>query len=640
MMNKDENRLKKLLPAHNLKALLRCFGTVLGPDVPLAVVDGDGPSPVLFSHLAFPSERIQPLVEAAAETDEIVHLPQGAAACMYVESEPAGFVLATGPLPPAPQIDALLSALRQSLESLAQATLERRAVAHEALARYRELNLLYDLGETLATCLNVDELLQRVVTEATRIIQARQGALLLLDGDGGLSVAAQTHPSDTSTPFPTSIGRALAEQVAQSGKSQIVNQTSITEGVDVTISLLVTPMHTSERKLGAIVLIDKVRGGIFTAGDERLLSALAWQAAIALENARLFDDVRKQRDEIGRMKHYMDNIFASIASGVIVIDSYDILTTFNRAAEKILDLSGQQAINHPYQQALSFLRYTPLPNLIRDVRCHQQAYVAQEISLNLPQGAQRYLSVSLSPFQSNQEESQGVAIVMEDVTDKKMYEHERSMLRRYLPSGLVEQFPRDLTQLGLTEERRVITILFADIRGFTSFSEVNPPERVMDVLNNYLTLAEAAVRFNWGIVDKYMGDAILALFNTPLLEQEDHAWRALRMAWTLREAIQAYHDYISPEEQLFMGFGICTGVVIIGNVGTEGRMEYTAVGDTVNVAKRLQEKAQPGQVLISHETWERVRDRAHGQALPAMRVKGRKTFTRAYEITEIDYLGW
>ncbi len=533
-----------------------------------------------------------------------------------------------------------MSALRHSLESLAQATLERRAVAHEALARYRELNLLYDLGEALATCLNVDELLQRVLTEATRIIQARQGAVFLLDVSDGLSVAAQTHPSDPSMPFPASIGHALAEQVARSGKSQIVNQTSITDGADATISLLATPMHTSERKLGAIVLIDKVKGGIFTAGDERLLSALAWQAAIALENARLFDDVRKQRDEIAQMKHYMDNIFASITSGVIVINNHDILTTFNRAAEKILGLSGQQVVDRLYQQALSFLRYTPLPTLIRDVRQHQQAYVAQEISLNLPHGAQRYLSISLSPFQSNQEESQGVAIVMEDVTDKKVYEHERSMLRRYLPSGLVEQFPQDLTQLGLTEERQVITILFADIRGFTSFSEANPPERVMDVLNNYLTLAEAAVRFNWGIVDKYMGDAILALFNTPLLEQEDHAWRALRMAWTLREAIQAYHDYVSPEEQLFMGFGICTGVVVIGNVGTEGRMEYTAVGDTVNVAKRLQEKAQPGQILISHETWERIKDRARGQALPAMRVKGRKTFTRAYEITAIDHLGW
>ncbi|HDQ72880.1 MAG TPA: PAS domain S-box protein, partial [Chloroflexi bacterium] len=371
-----------------------------------------------------------------------------------------------------------------------------------------------------------------------------------------------------------------------------------------------------------------------------LLSALAWQAAIALENARLFDDVRRQRDEISRMKHYMDNIFASIASGVITIDDQDVLTTFNRAAEKILGLSSQQAVNHPYQQALSFLRYTPLPTLIQDVRQHQQAYVAQEISLNLPKGNQRYLSISLSPLQSNHHDTQGVAIVMEDVTEKKVYEHERSMLRRYLPSGLVEQLPQDLTQLGLSENRQVITILFADIRGFTSFSEAKPPERVMDVLNNYLTLAEAAVRFNWGIVDKYMGDAILALFNTPLLEQEDHAWHALRMAWTLREAIQAYHQYIPPEEQLFMGYGICTGVVVIGNVGTEGRMEYTAVGDTVNVAKRLQEKAKPGQILISHETWERVRDRAQAQALPAMRVKGRRTYTRAYEITAIDDLGW
>jgi class 3 adenylate cyclase len=134
-------------------------------------------------------------------------------------------------------------------------------------------------------------------------------------------------------------------------------------------------------------------------------------------------------------------------------------------------------------------------------------------------------------------------------------------------------------------------------------------------------------------VDKYIGDEIMALFNTPLLELEDHAWQAVRMAWTLQQAVRAYHEYVPPEEQLSLGIGICTGEVVVGNVGTEERMEYTAIGDAVNLAKRLQDTARPGQILISHETWQRVQDWVRVKALAPIQVKGRQAFTRIYEVT-------
>ena len=108
------------------------------------------------------------------------------------------------------------------------------------------------------------------------------------------------------------------------------------------------------------------------------------------------------------------------------------------------------------------------------------------------------------------------------------------------------------------------------------------------------------------------------------------------MAWTLNKAVQVYHQDIAPEERLFLGIGICTGEVVVGNVGTEDRMEYTAVGDTVNLAKRLQEIARPGQILISHETWQMVRGRVQANALPAIRVKGRQAFTRIYELIGLN----
>ncbi len=634
-------QLKRLLRPNQTATLLQGFAPLLGPDILLAV--SSAPDQLLVSNRPFPTETVRALWKAvldAADATEVTITAQGAATPIYVGTQQIGMIMASGPLPSPEQTQNILIAVRYALESIAGATSERRAVARDALDRYQEINLLYGMGETLATCLDVDKLPQQALTEASQIVHARQGAVLLYNEAGELVTVASTEPDKPDTPLASEHTLALAKQVAHTGKSQIINDFDPFgngPGANQQIPLMAVPLLTSERHLGVILLMNKAgkAPAIFTAGDEKMLLALAWQAAIALENARLFDNVRQQRDEISTMKHYMDNIFASIASCVITTDTNDHIVTFNRAAETILRVSAQQAINHSYHQALDFLRYTPLPSLIEKVR--QQQYstnVAQEISFHLPQGEQLYLDLNVSRLLGSEGETLGVAIVADDVTEKRNYERERALVRRYLPSGLVDWLPYD-AELGLRQERRVITVIFADIRGFTTFSEVTPPERVMEVLNNYLTLAEAAVRFNWGIVDKYMGDAVMALFNTPLLERKDHAWQAVQMAWTLKQAIRAYHQEIPPEERLSLGIGICTGEAVVGNVGTEDRMEYTAVGDTVNLAQRLQASAKHVQILISHNTWELMRDRVKVNTLPAIQLKGRQAFTRIYELTEV-----
>jgi adenylate cyclase len=637
-MNAEKKiHLKRLLRSEQSTALLADFAPLLGPEVSLAVSDGDGrllaslpgfsPGIVAAIRKAIPMEG----PPTATEATEVVITAHGAAAPICVKSQRAGLIIASGPLPPPAQTRASLTALKHTLESLVGMALERQAIARETLDRYREINLLYNMGETLATCLDMDELLERVLIEASQIIHARQGAVLLYDEQGKLALAAGIGATEDLEMAVTE-GHLLAEEVARTGKPQIVNEFDVFSDGEKRNPLLAVPLATSEQRLGTILLVGKANEAAFTAADEKLLSALAWQATIAMENARLFDNVRRQRDEIATIKRYMDNIFASIASGVITTDTQDVITTFNRAAEMILLIPARQAVNRPYQQVLDFLRSTSLPHLIEDVRQHHKTYVGQEITPYLPHGEQRHLKVSLSTLQGGGGETLGVAIVVDDVTEKHQYERERELVRRYLPSGLVERLPHDLAELGLRGDRRLITILFADIRGFTGFSEVNPPERVMEVLNGYLTLAGAAIRFNQGIVDKYMGDAVMALFNTPLLEEEEHALRAVQAAWALKEAIESHHPNVAPDERLLLSFGICTGEVVVGNVGTEDRMEYTAIGDVVNLAKRFQETARPGQILISHQTWESVRDKVHIHRLSDIRLKGRQTFTRIYEV--------
>ena len=631
---KKELYLKRLVHTEQIETLLHEFAPSLGPEISLAVSDADGH--LLGSHRPFPADVVSSLLEAARgvvdldgpDRDDIVSTPLGLVTPICVEEQQVGLVMVTSSLPLPDQTQVALAALRCSLESLAMMALEKRAVVQETLDRYREINLLYKLGETLITCLDVNELPQRALAESNRIIQARWGAVLLYDEEKKLTITTSVGPTGELAKVVAQ-ARTLLEEVARTGKPKIINDFSDGER---RVPLLIVPLRTSERRLGVILLVDKVGEEGFTAGDEKLLSALSWQAAISLENARLFHNVRRQRDEIATMKNYMDNIFASIVSGVITIDTQDIVTTFNQAAETILRVSAQQAVGRSYQQELGFLCDTPLPALIENVCQRGGAGMTREIGLRLPQGEQLYLNLSLSPLRGGGEENLGVAIVMEDVTEKRRHERESALVRRYLPSELVDRLPHDLAELGLHGERREITVFFTDVRGFTKLSEFKPPEWVVERLNAYLAMAVTEVRARRGIVDKYMGDGVMALFNTPLLEEEEHAWQAVQTAWAVKEAMEAYHRHAALEDQFSVGIGVCTGDAVVGNVGAKDRMEYTAIGNPVNIAFFLQGHAQPGQILLGHTTWEVVQNRVHVNPLEAIRVKGQQSPTRIYEL--------
>ncbi|MCX7683555.1 MAG: PAS domain-containing protein [Anaerolineae bacterium] len=621
--------LKKLLRARQITPLLREFSSLLGPQAFLALSDASGH--VLASAQPVPEAISAVLSELPLDhATEVMIIPQGAAVPICIEGRPEGWLLAVGSLPPPEQTRPLLSALKHALEAIGQAGLERRAVADEALERYQELNLLYSVGEAIASCVHLNELLHLVLDRAVDSIQAQAGVVLLYDEKGTLQPAAALG-LDGFLNVALDTALAHVRETVRAGKSSIVNECEV--------PFLSVPLRTSKRPVGAILLLGKTTGvkgdETFIAGDEKLLSALAWQAAIAIENVQLLDDMRRQRDEIASIKSYMDSVFASLTSGVITISTDNIITTFNQAAGRIFHVPPEQALHRPCFQVLPLLQRTSLPALLEDI--YRQRIMQKELEVHamLPGQKHAYLEIRLSRLRGHEDETLGAVIVVEDVTEKRRYERERRVLRHYLPEGLVDRLPYD-TGTGLREERRLITIMFADLGGFTRFSESNPPERVVEVLNHYFTLAEAAVRFNMGIVDKYLGDAILALFNTPLLEVEDHAWRAVRTAWTLMESMREYHKYLPPDERLAISIGISTGIAVVGNIGTEERIEYTAIGDAVNLAKRLQENALPGQVLISQETWERVRNRVRVNPLPAILVKGRQNPVRIYELAGVE----
>jgi class 3 adenylate cyclase len=218
---------------------------------------------------------------------------------------------------------------------------------------------------------------------------------------------------------------------------------------------------------------------------------------------------------------------------------------------------------------------------------------------------------------------------MEDLTEKKQLLAQRRWFERMVSPAVIQQL--DPNSLRLGGNRAEITTLFADIRGFTHFSEGLSPEELVTVLNRYLAVSAEAVLNEEGTIDKFLGDALMAWFNAPIL-QPDHTFRAVRAALGIRDAVNALHAQLPPEHHLQFGAGIHLGDAVLGLIGTEKRLDYTAIGDSVNTAKRIQENAGPGQILISQAAYERVAGNVQDRPVEAIQAKGKRDPIQVFEV--------
>ncbi len=212
----------------------------------------------------------------------------------------------------------------------------------------------------------------------------------------------------------------------------------------------------------------------------------------------------------------------------------------------------------------------------------------------------------------------------------------RRTFQKYVPPEVVEQLLRDPGRAALGGERRTISVLFSDIRGFTSLSEEMKPEEVVRFLNDYFAIMTPIIYRHGGTVDKFEGDGIMALFGAPI-HHPDHAVRAVRAALDMQRALEEVQRQWNPAPggPLRIGVGIATGDVVVGNIGSPERLNYTAVGDTVNLAARLQDltKEFGAEILIGESTYEAARDVVEAIPIPGIRVRGRSQAVTIYRVT-------
>ncbi len=205
---------------------------------------------------------------------------------------------------------------------------------------------------------------------------------------------------------------------------------------------------------------------------------------------------------------------------------------------------------------------------------------------------------------------------------------------KYVTKSVVDRILEHKDGLKLGGEKKVVTIFFSDIRGFTPMSEVLSAEEVVHLLNEYFTAMTAIIFKYEGTLDKFMGDAIMAIYGAPI-DMIDHAERAVLAAVEMGEKMKELQAKWKMEgkREVNIGIGINTGEVVVGNIGSNERMEYTAIGDNVNLTQRLESVAEKGNVLISAATYERVKHKIDATMLDPIKVKGKAEKVVAYSVT-------
>lgn len=251
----------------------------------------------------------------------------------------------------------------------------------------------------------------------------------------------------------------------------------------------------------------------------------------------------------------------------------------------------------------------------------------------LKAGADDYLTKPYNPRELMERVRARLRAKQENDDLRKIQQEIRETFTRYVSPQVVERLLDDPSQIKLGGTLQVVTVLFADLEGFTTMSEQTDPENLLTILNQYLTMIVESILRYGGTIDKFLGDGVMALYNTPL-PQPDHARRAVQTALAIQRGLSTFHRSFEPLYRMRINFGIHTGTAVVGNVGAPQLMDFTAVGDTINLAARLQKLGEHGQILISNATYEALgRDQAI-RPMGSMKVKGRVEEVTTYEVLD------
>lgn len=512
------------------------------------------------------------------------------------------------------------------LESLGMhiATALETARLFETVERaQREEALLLEVTSALASELDISRLLDKIVAAACALLGADRGTLFLYDAKRDELFSRVARGGDIEEiRFPAHAGIAgecfsgeviinIPDAYADARFNPEVDRQTHYR----THSILCVPVFNKPGgRIGALQVLNK-HGGPFQAQDERRLSAFAAQAAICLENARLFEEVRQERN-------YNEAILKSLSAGVVTLDADRRVQKLNAAALRILQVEEAAAIGETVATLVG-----PRNEWVT----HSVEHVAKtgrtdiQVDTDLHTGILDTAAINLTtvPLLSMQEAPLGFLLVIEDISREKRM---KNTMSRYMSKAVMERLLESGdVMLGGTNQQ--VSVLFSDIRGFTAISARLGPRETVAMLNEYFTEMVDVVFAHDGILDKYIGDAVMAVFGSPFKTDHD-ADNAVAVANRMMGKLVELNCRRAERgaEAIHIGVGVSSGEVVAGNIGSPRRMEYTVIGDHVNLAPRLEtaNKYYGTHILLSEFTVAELKRPAILRRIDSLRVRGRQ----------------
>ena len=499
-------------------------------------------------------------------------------------------------------------------------------------ARKQELEFL-DVVSQVASELELTPLLQKIISTISTMLDCERATLFINDEKTNELYTEVGEGLDEKSiiRFPNHLG--IAGTVFTSAKPVNIphayadlrfNPSFDKQTGFFTRSILCMPVLNKEGKTIGVSQVLNKRGSSFNQEDEKRLAAFTSQISMGIENAKLFDDVQNQ-------KNYSESILSSMHDAVITIDENKMVRTCNPAGLKVLKISNLIDVLNTSLIELLGSENSWLTNKLESVD-EQEEFLDATL---LIQGDKLSVNVSTTPLIGQKNESMGVMIMIEDISSEKRM---KSTMSRYMDPELADQ----LMNAGESDDvmggkQSTASVLFSDVRSFTTITEELGAQGTVKLLNDYFTIMVDCITDEGGMLDKFIGDAMMCIFGTPI-PHEDDPDRAVRAAIRMMTDLKVFNEKRAAEGKMPIdhGMGVNTDSIVSGNIGSPKRMDYTVIGDGVNLAARIESacKQYGAHILISEFTYKAVKATYRTRQVDYVIVKGKTEPVGVFEVLD------
>jgi adenylate cyclase len=504
----------------------------------------------------------------------------------------------------------------------------------EKVKKTREQEMeFFDVVSDVISEIELGAILQKVMSQATKMLNADRSTLFLNDektkelfsqvgeGLGATQIRLPNHMGIAGAVFTS----AESVNIPHAYADLRFNPSFDKKTGFFTRSILCVPVINKKSKVIGVTQVLNKRGGAFTDEDEFRLRAFTGQISIALENAKLFNDVQN-------MKNYSESMLESMTNGVITINEDGKIITCNRAGMRILKIKSDDIIDRHVDEFF----IGPNAWILDKIKRVEDTQKSEDIvdAVMVLGGDKLSMNLNIIPLFSVENKKLGSMIMIEDISETKRM---KSTMARYMNPEIADQLLRSEEDI-LSGKSLVATCLFSDIRGFTPLTEKLGAQGTVALLNEYFTIMVECILKEDGMLDKFIGDAIMAAFGVPVAHDDDED-RGIRAAISMIKEMRLWNKerIAHGKDPVDMGIGINTDTVVTGNIGSPKRMDYTMIGDGVNLASRLESacKQYYSRILISENTYKKLRGTYRIREIDRVVVKGKTAPVSIFEV--LDY---